>query len=216
MELEKLQIIGYTDADFAAHESGRQFEVQINPASLKIKKDIRYDTDNTPGEEKKAAKYKYHQPATLSFDIIMDDTGVVPGKMPITAMIQLLEKTLYRINAESHEPGYAKVAWGSMIFHGRVSSLSYDHTLFAPNGTPLRVKIALSFTEHSAKDTAIKNSPDISRIITFKAGDSIAAFCNEIYGDASYSYDVAQFNNLQTFRNVQLGTKIMFPPLVRK
>lgn len=210
-----MQIIGYTDAEFSTQERGRQFEVQINPATIKIKKDIKYDTDNTPGEEKKSAKYKYHQPSSLSFNITLDDTGVVPGKMPIDGMIKALEKTLYKINAESHEPGYAKVAWGSLIFHGRVSSLSYDHTLFAPNGTPLRVEISLSFTEHSAKDTAIKNSPDISRIITFNAGDSIAAFCNEIYGDASYSSDVAQFNNLQTFRNVEPGTKIMFPPLVR-
>jgi hypothetical protein len=179
MELEKLQIIGYTDAEFSAQESGRQFEVQINPASLKIKKDVRYDTDNTPGEEKKAAKYKYHQPASLSFDIILDDTGVVFANMPITAMIQLLEKTLYKINAESHEPGYAKVAWGSTIFHGRVSSLSYDYTLFAPNGTPLRVKIALSFTEHSANDTAIKNSPDISRVKIFKAGTQALFFATK-------------------------------------
>lgn len=217
MELEKLQIIGYTDSSYTNEESGRQFAVQINPSTIKIKKQIKYDTDNTLGEEKKPAKYKHHEPAGLSFEIVLDDTGVVPGqKKKIKDMIQQLEKTLYKINAESHEPGYAKVAWGTLLFHGRVNSLSYDYSLFAPNGLPLRVKISLSFVEHYNKDTSIKNSPDISRVIMFKAGDTIPIFCNEIYGDASYSYDVAQYNKLESFRNVKPGTKIMFPPLVRK
>ncbi|MHA3787031.1 CIS tube protein [Flavobacterium hauense] len=217
MELEKLQIIGYTDSTYTTEESGRQFAVQINPSTIKIKKNIKYDSVYTLGKEKKPAKYKNHEPSGLSFEIILDDTGVIPGqKKKIQDLIQQLEKTLYRINAESHEPGYAKVAWGSLLFHGRVNSLSYDYTLFAPNGLPLRVKISLSFVEHYNKDSSIKNSPDISRVILFKAGDTIPLFCNEIYGDASYSYDIARYNNLESFRNVKPGTKVMFPPLVRK
>ncbi len=217
MELEKLQIVGYTDSSYTNEESGRQFSAQINPSTIKIKKDIKYDADSTPGEEKKPAKYKHHTPAGLSFDIILDDTGVVPGqRMSIKDRIQQLEKTVYKINAESHEPGYAKVAWGSLLFHGRVNSLSYDYSLFAPDGSPLRVKIALSFVEHFNKDTSVKNSPDISRVITFRAGDTIPLICNQIYGDASYSFDIAKINNLESFRNVKPGTKVMFPPLVRK
>jgi hypothetical protein len=53
MELEKLQIIGYTDSTYTNEESGRQFAVQINPSTIKIKKQIKYGSDNTLGEEKK-------------------------------------------------------------------------------------------------------------------------------------------------------------------
>ncbi|WP_199119182.1 hypothetical protein [Pedobacter sp. ASV28] len=215
MELQKLQIIGYVNSSYTTTDLSRQFAAQINPAQVKVGKQITYKPDNTLGKEKKAARYRHHDAANLSFDLFLDDTGVIPGKKKnIKALIDELENALYKTNAESHEPGYAKIVWGSLIFHGRIKSLSYDYTLFLPNGVPLRVKVSVAFIGHFDKDVTVKNSPDVSRTITFKAGDKLAAFCREIYNDASYCVELARLNNLQTFRNIPPGTKIMFPPLI--
>lgn len=215
MELQKLQIIGYVNSNYTTTDDSRLFNAQINPENVKISKQISYEADNTIGKEKKVTRYRHHDPTTLSFDFFLDDTGVIKGhKKTIKTMISELENTLYKTNAESHEPGYAKVAWGSLLFHGRMQSLSYDYTLFAPNGTPLRAKISLSLIGHFDKDATVKNSPDVSRTISIKSGDKITSLCQEIYNDASYAADVAFHNRLQQFRNVKPGSKIIFPSLV--
>lgn len=216
MHLEKLEIIGFVNSTYTVTDLKRQFIAQINPASVKVEKAIAYESDKTQGKEKKAVRYRHHDPATLSFEFFLDNTGVIPAPKKIKDLIDELENTLYKTNAESHEPGYAKVVWGSLIFQGRIKTLTYDYTLFSSNGMPLRVKVSLSFIGHFDKDTTVKNSPDVSRTITFKAGDTIAAYCNEIYNDASYCVDVARFNALQSFRNIEPGTKILFPSLAKK
>ncbi|MEG2070887.1 MAG: hypothetical protein RR034_05885, partial [Bacteroidales bacterium] len=84
-------------------------------------------------------------------------------------------------------------------------------------GLPLRVKISLTaigFKNNlqEAKTQGL-NSPDMSRGITLKSGESLASWCYEIYGDASYCADVAKYNLLDNFRNISPGTEIAFPPL---
>lgn len=215
MELQKLQIIGYVNSNYTSTDSSRLFSAQINPEQVKINKQITYEEDNTLGKEKKVARYRHHDPADLSFDFFLDDTGVVPGKKKnMKTLIGELENALYKTNAESHEPGYAKIVWGILIFHGRMKSLSYDYTLFAPNGTPLRAKVSLALIGHFDKDVTVKNSPDVSRSVTLKSGDRLVAFCQEIYNDASYCSDIAKQNKLQQFRNIKPGTKIIFPSLI--
>jgi len=216
-ELLKLKIVGYTESTYSEGTKNGEFSAQINPSSIKIIKKIAFQEDQELGKAKKKAKYKSHDADNISFDIILDDTGVVPStKGKIRDRINQLEKTIYQINSESHEPNYAKVIWGIIIFKGRAASFTYDYTLFSPSGVPLRVKISLSFTGHFDKDTSTKNSPDLSRVITFRAGDTIINYCHEIYGDSSYCRDVASYNNFESFRNVEPGTKVMFPPLARK
>jgi len=215
MELQKLQIIGYINSDYTTTDSSRLFHAQINPEQLKVTKKITYKPDVSLGKEKKPMRYMHHEPVSLAFDLVLDDTGVVSGqKKNIETLISELENALYTTNAESHEPGYAKVVWGSLLFHGRVGSLSYNYTLFTPSGTPLRAKIQMSFVGHFDKDTTVKNSPDVSRTLTIKSGDKIATLCQEIYNDASYCTDIAAHNGLQQFRNIAPGSKIIFPPLV--
>ncbi len=216
-ELVKLKMTGYEVPTYNEGKKSGEFTTQINPASLKIGKRINYQEGAEAQGTAADKKFRSQGLDSLGFEIYMDDTGIVPSATgKIKDRINQLEKTLYRINSESHEPSYAKIVWGSMIFKGRVDSMDYDYTLFAPNGTPLRVKISLGFSGHFDKDVTQKNSPDLSRVITFRAGDTIAQYCDEIYGDASYCADIARYNRLGNFRNVEPGTKIMFPPLAAK
>ena len=58
-----------------------------------------------------------------------------------------------------------------------------------------------------------KRSPDVSRMVTLKEGQTLAALCNEVYGDPLLVGEVARFNNLNGYRNVPSGTKILLPML---
>lgn len=216
-ELVKLKILGYETQAYSESKKSGDFTTQVNPTAMKLGKTLNYQPN---GEAKGVAnlrKFSSQALDSLSFDILMDDTGIIPNKSgKIKDRINQLEKAIYRINSESHEPSYVKVIWGTFIFRGRVETINYDYSLFSPSGTPLRVKVTFSFNGYFDKDTAQMNSPDLSRVITFRAGDSIARYCDEIYGDASFCHEIAAFNNLSEFRKIEPGTKISFPPLVTK
>lgn len=212
MTLIKMTLYGFEDKNFT--NSIGSFGLQVNPSALKLNKATSYTATGVPGQQDEL-KLDRPKPNTLNFDFMLDDTGVIPKVEDVSIKDRLnsLEETLYRIKGESHEPGYIKAVWGTFSFQGRLTSLSYDYSLFKPNGEPLRVKVSVTI-EGNKKDVEL-HSPDLSRIIIVKAGDSLPLLCNEFYGDPSYCADVARVNHLSDFRHVEPGTRLLFPPLVR-
>jgi len=211
MSLTKLTIQGFKDSGFI--KSAGTFDVQINPASMKLVKGTEYVESKVLGEPQKPI-FVNVEASTLTFDIFLDDTGIIASKKgKVKDRINQLEQALYTINGESHEPNYAKIVWGDFTFQGRLTTLDFDYTLFKPDGSPLRVKIHFSFKGH--RERKEKKSPDLSRIVTVKAGETIPSLCQEYYEDPSYCTDIAHVNNLVNIRNVKPGTRLLFPPLVR-
>lgn len=186
--------------------------LQINPASVKINKKVSYEKITFLGREEVLSRYKSHEPSSLSFEVYFDDTGVIPnGNITIQDRITKLEKALYNRMADSKEPGYSILVWGSIIFHGRAESIDYEYTLFASDGSPLRVKVSLSFVGYFKEgQVQAKGKSQAINVVIFKSGDSLADYCSEIYDDPSYCTDVARQNGLQSIRNIVAGTIINF------
>lgn len=212
MALIKMALHGFKDETFATQTG--VFNMQVNPSSLKLNKSTNYSSTNVPGQTDQLILDR-PKASSLSFDFVLDDTGVIPDaeNLPINNKIKNLEAILYEVKGESHEPNYIKAVWGTFSFQGRLTSLNYDYSLFKPDGSPLRVKISVTI-EGNRKETDLK-SPDLSRVITVKSGDTLPLLCKEFYDDPSYCYDVAKVNNLTTFRDIKPGTRLLFPPLVR-
>lgn len=218
----KMTIFGYSDETFS--KDFGSIEVQINPASLHYSRKAAYNYGGYMGTSVPANTFYMLKNASLSFDFIFDETGVVPLRAgnvdkSIPEMIELLEKVVYNINGETHQPNFLKLSWGSFVYKGRLTSLDYDYTLFRPDGSPLRVKVKLAIdgwldTLTEAK-TVGRQSPDLTRVVTLTDGETLAMWCEKIYGDSSYCVDVARANGLAGFRHLEAGTQIVFPPLKR-
>jgi len=211
--LKKLSIEGYIDADFKKKSATKSFVTQINPESILLSKNVNLKSEKVPGNDSQALKYNQHEPGKLSFKITLDNSGVLENSNAINESVSLLEKNIYNLNSESHEPSYVKITWGSFIFKGRATSLKYNYKLFSSDGEPIRVEIDMDFEESENVVKSSKNSPDVSRTIMIKVGDTIPLICAEIYGDASFCYEVAAFNQLSNFRMVKVGSTVYFPPL---
>jgi hypothetical protein len=199
---------------------GGEFELKINPETIRFDKQIKYKSFDLLGSPTGLVRYDAHAPSTLSFDFVLDSTGVAyEKKEPLDKTIAMFEEVAYMMDGQIHRPNDLTISWGTFVFKCNLTSLSYNYTLFSPSGEPLRVKISVSFTDsitlEEAEKMANKSSPDMTHIVTLKAGETIVAWCYKIYGDASYCADVALYNNLPGFRNVKVGTRIAFPPLTR-
>lgn len=56
-------------------------------------------------------------------------------------------------------------------------------------------------------------SPNMTKMVTVVAGDTLPDLCFSIYGDSGYYRMVAKYNGLRSFRTLKPGTQLSFPPL---
>jgi len=203
-------------------DEGDKFEVMINPSGYSYEKTVCFNRKESIGRIGKSLNYSQIKEDKVSFDIVIDGTGVVNlpipglGSKSVKEQIKKLDSVLGYDGSE-HEPKYSRLVWGSFIFYGRMTSLSTEYTLFKPSGEPLRAKIKLAFSgsisDQQEKLESNKSSPDLSHIIEVKSGDTLPQLCNSVYKDSAYYIEIARVNKLDNFRQLIPGEKLIFPPL---
>ncbi|WP_375229600.1 CIS tube protein [Roseobacter sp. S98] len=201
------------------------FEATINPESYSHNFSLKYTGTMGKGEApvgKSGAvpKYSMADPEKLSFSLTIDGTGVVPDSTePVADQIDKLRTVCYDYDGEEHEPTAVKIIWGSGLkeFFGRLTDMSVDYTLFHPDGTALRAKIKLNFIEaRTAAQEALeagRQSPDLTHVVRVQAGDTLPLLCHRIYKNAGRYLEIAAFNDLDNFRDLEPNTLLRFPPM---
>ncbi len=155
-----------------------------------------------------------------TFSFIIDNTGVLPrlpsgcnreGSSIINA-ITLLNDVTVKENNESHDKPFVRARWSGLVIEGRASSISYNYTFFNSTGEPLRAKVSAEITEDPKQNPNLR-SPDISRMPFVKDGDNLVKFCEEFYNDKNFYLKIADLNNLSSFRSLEKGKRLEFPPI---
>ena len=219
--LELMKITGYTDENFQQAFAGQPYTVMINPETIKWQRGIEYNEQQAPNTSAPSQKYKSTPVEKLNFDIVIDCTGIVDSKrVDMNQEISSLESIIYTYNGKIHRPNFVKVQWGkSLVFKGVLKSMDTSYTLFKPDGSPLRAKLSLGFSEYispqSVEELDAKKSPDITHLITVVEGNTLPQLCEETWNDDSYYIQVAQYNELNKFRNLKGGQKLIFPPIIQ-
>jgi len=219
--LELLKITGYTDEEFQTAFEGQPYSVMINPDTLKWQRNIEYNEQQTPDSSSASQKYKCTSSDKLNFDIVIDCTGVVDSKrVNMVTEINSLEKIVYTYNGDIHRPNYVKVQWGSSLtFKGVLDSFDISYTLFKPDGSPLRAKISLGFSQYISPSTVKMQekqaSPDVTHLVSVVEGITLPQLCQKIWNDDSYYVQVARYNDLNKFRNLKGIEKLIFPPIIQ-
>ena len=219
----KLSLTPYTvdDKGNISLETSKSFEVMLNPSAFSHSYSIRYNQEKVLGQAGGESKFSAVDPDKVNFDVVFDGTGVVDtgsaSPTDVKTQINKLEDVVYSYVGDSHQPNYVRVLWSSLLFFGRLESMSVDYTLFKPTGAPLRAKVKLSFvgsvTKQEEAHRTNKSSPDLTHIIEVNAGDNLALLCHRIYKDSQYYPDVARANNLSHFSDIKPGDRLYFPPL---
>ncbi|HUG26168.1 peptidoglycan-binding protein [Piscinibacter sp.] len=205
-----------------ALDSSTTFTVMLNPADFKHSFGISYDKQKKQGEPAADPKFSAVDAEKVNFSIVIDGTGAVPAeagttRQDVKAQLAQLNKVVYQYVGEKHEPPHVRLLWGTLIFFGRLESMTTNYTLFKPSGDPLRAKVDLGFVGAMSKKEAElvsnRSSPDLSHRVLVREGDTLPLLCHRIYGDSWYYLDVARFNRLVEFRNLKPGLELHFPPL---
>jgi nucleoid-associated protein YgaU len=95
--------------------------------------------------------------------------------------------------------------------------MTVDYTLFRASGEALRAKVAMNFVSFATQVEealrAQRSSPDMTHVVTVRAGDTLPLLCQRIYRDASKYVEVARLNDLDGFRALEPDTVLRFPPM---
>jgi hypothetical protein len=229
-ELTKLKIISFTDADQTKDKL--VFEAYYNPTSFTSTYAIGYDEKAAIGNDSYEMKYRDYSPVSFSLDLLLDGTGSsLPtgikdethggksGPLKVDDRIEYFLQVAHTIDGNAHRPRYLLLIWGdTLVANVVLTGLVITKELFDANGKTLRAKLACSFKEYSpvdkAKAKAKLSSPDMTHVRTVQQGDKLPLMCERIYGDARLYLQVARYNGLTNYRNLQPGQTIYFPPLV--
>lgn len=217
--LQVMKITAYKDKEFQT-KVGSPYSVMMNPESIKHQKSIEYNTKQAPDSSSSSQKYKSTPSDKLSFEIVIDCTGIVDAKrLSMAKEIKALEKIVYTYNGAIHRPNFVKIQWGqSITFKGVLNSMDINYTLFKPDGSPLRAKLSLSFSQYISPKTVKKQdnpqSPDLTHRVTVTEGDNLPHLSYKIWDDERYYIQVAKFNGLNKFRHLKGGRNLIFPPII--
>lgn len=222
--LERMMVTAFSDAEYNS-QIGEPFTVWINPATYTHDYTICYADRQAPGSNGPSPEFDQVGQETISFDLLFDATGVIPPPIPgtplpqdgVAGLIATFIKLVATLNGAIHRPNYIKLSWAQLQFQCVLNKMKVTYTLFKPNGTPLRAKVAVTFlsftSEKQLAAEANTTSPDLTHLVTLKAGDTLPALCHRIYGSSTYYLKVAAFNGLTGFRRLPPGMQLLFPPL---
>ncbi len=219
--LAPMKITGYTDEEFQTAFEGNPYSVMINPDSIKYQRAIEYNEQQAPDTSSASQKYKSTPSDKLNFEIVIDCTGIVDAKRTdMAAEISTLEKIVFTYNGEIHRPNFIKVQWGkNIVFKGVLVSFDISYTLFRPDGSPLRAKISLGFSQYISPKTEAKiaaaASPDLTHMVTVVDGMTLPQMCLQVWKEESHYIQVAKYNGLNKFRDLQGIGQLIFPPIIQ-
>lgn len=196
--------------------NGSPFVTMFNPEQWTDKEQFVYHDEQPQGTQEVVHKFNHVKARELSFEILIDGTGASGEKKEVTQEIQSLRQTV-GFNGGLHRPQKLFVIWGYFIFQGIIETVDITYTLFRPNGTPLRAKVQLKFVYDTDATTRVLDadlhSADLTHERMINEGERLDQISNGIYNSPRFILEIAKANNLTTFRSLEKGITLQFPPV---
>ncbi len=220
--LKKLKVTAYKDDRYSEKVGDGDFDTLLNPETYKFTYKVEYTEAQGQGTSATQPKYVRTPPEDLELDFLFDRTGVLKGKSNtsgdgIIDDLETFKRIVFDYSGDEHKPNYLMIGWGTLLFKGTLTEMNIEFKLFGSDGTPLRAVAKTKFKGSVEDNLRVarenNNSPDLTHVRVVKDGDTLPLMTYRIYGDSKHYLQVAQVNNLQNFRKLKAGQKIMFPPI---
>ena len=145
--VSKLVIKAYKDNKFSSITG--EFTASINPENLFIGSGVDYAVKSMGHVN--LVNYRASPPSILSFSLLFDNTGIVPGSNTIAVIEQVkqLQEVIYNVQKSNNAPNYVRVTWGELDFKGRLIDLNINYSMFQVDGTLVRAEAAISILQET-------------------------------------------------------------------
>jgi nucleoid-associated protein YgaU len=112
-----------------------------------------------------------------------------------------------------------RLVWGAqgVFFQGVLTALTQTFTMFLTTGTPVRARLACTFTEwlsgHIEALLQNKQSPDVTKTRVVRRGETLSGIAADEYDDPGQWRPIARANGILDPLQVTPGTVLTIPVL---
>lgn len=204
--------------------TGDRLEVPFNPTELGIERSTRWAEIAIPGLDAPVLQWVRGEGNTVNLELFFDVTenmaeGVLfDGDDVKRRWVAPLEMLLIQ-HPKRHAPPRVALEWGptKILGSGVVQSLSATYDLFDGIGRPVRGRARITVRQETAADEQIAEagltSPDLTSIVTVRAGDTLPAIAQREYGDPTRWRAIASANRIADPLALQIGRELIVPKL---
>ncbi|MEM0995747.1 MAG: LysM peptidoglycan-binding domain-containing protein [Bacteroidota bacterium] len=209
----------YSDAAFGSKVS--TWTGHYDPAQMDLDYENRFLRSHSIGISAPPV-YAGEEQNGLVFPLFFDNSWVAAddstsSETTVRSQVDAFLALVYSVNSDSHTANYLKVTVGDFIFSGQTESVRVSYSLFNSEGKPLRAQVELAITQTetvaSRKAAAGLQSPDLTRSVIVREGDSLPGLSQKYYNTPHYYLELARVNRITNFRSLRIGTRIVIPPL---
>lgn len=207
-----------------ANPDNRQVQFRSN-ASDKVSFEFLFDATGAspPGNDQPGdpQNLSYLSDDALNRDTISSDKvsaiEIIREDKHVDRAIHEFLNITRKIQSGTHVPNYLQINWGAYQFRGVMEKATINYKLFNASGLPIRATVSANFIESLSREEqaaeANRNSPDLTHERIVKGGDNLPLMAHKIYGDPSYYMELARINNLDNFRKLSRGQRLVLPPV---
>ncbi|MEM8901561.1 MAG: hypothetical protein AAGC85_25855, partial [Bacteroidota bacterium] len=223
-ELSKLIIRGYEGPDEASQQGDptAEYTAMFNPESFTVNTLFNYDGSQAHSETGAEFKFQGIAPREFSFEFVIDATGATGRAKDIEEEITAFKgatgfKEIQGFRGKERRPSYLSVSWGTFSIRCILKHMDIKYTLFRPDGRPIRAMLCVTFAEYKTNAQKSRENPfsirSLTQIRDIFDGEKVTDLAKNVYGNAKLFVQVAASNNLNSLRELGVGSRLQFPPV---
>lgn len=202
-------------------DGGIQVDCAFNPFEYSVSKSNSFAEDPRNNANGPQATFVKAGPQTLTLDLTFDtyesgeDVSRTTNKL--WKMMQPRSNILSMITSSSKvPPPMVAFEWGVFRFAAHITSMTQKFTLFLHDGTPVRAKVNITFTQYVDTEDYPNQNPTsgggpAERSRQVIAGDRLDTIAYEVYGTATKWRLIAEHNHINDPLHLRSGTILALP-----
>ena len=216
-----LQAARIFEVDDAGEEKGGGIQVacMFNPYEYTVSKTNTYREENQNRSDVPSFEFQKAGPQTLKLSLLFDTYEAGEDvSLETNKLWKLMESKTRREGNRDRKVPPPEVAfeWGVFRFVAVITNMTQTFTLFLADGTPVRARVDVTFTQHKDLNDYPSQNPtsgggDVERTWRVIAGDRLDLIAHEVYGDATRWRTIADYNGLKDPLNLQAGQQLIIP-----
>ena len=185
----------------------------FNPEEYTLNKDNNFASQAVPGLSGPLLQFVHGNMRTLEMELFFDTFETQTDvRTQTNQIVQLLD-----INSDLHAPPILRVAWASLQFRCVLARASQKFILFLPDGTPVRARLTVSFSEYIDPNQESKQvnrqTANFTKIHVVQQGETLSDIAGHLYKNPQLWRPIAIVNDTENPRALQTGQQLQIPPL---
>jgi len=198
--------------------------VMFNPEEYTLGKEINYAKVGVPGLNSPVLQFVHGNLQTLEMELFLDTYEAHrEGGRELNAAGDDVRKLannvvgLMNIDRSTHAPPVLLFTWSTLSFTCVLSRATQRFVMFKPDGTPVRARLTVTFSQYSNADLEAKavkrETADYTKAHVVRQGETLAHIAAQAYGDPRLWRPIALRNGIDNPRRLRTGAELLLPQL---